>query len=179
MYVVEPEDCLTDIMERPFPYEDILQVEVYSNSTELWLKRQSLLMEMYDSPLDVDTESIVSQNDDKEEKVQNELEIHSESLGWFYWVFNEREKDVQVVKDESVYSVHVHGRDEDKNVSSLPEQHSLYELFDIYTLKLYCIDYTILEFSRQPGYLSLTQSARSHLNISTRRLYISMYVPHM
>ena len=26
MYVVEPEDCLTDIVERPFSYEDILQV---------------------------------------------------------------------------------------------------------------------------------------------------------
>ena len=43
-------------------------------------------------------------------------------------------------------------------------------------LKFYCIDYTILEFSRQPGYLSLTQSTRSHLNISTKKLYIGMYM---
>ena len=111
----------------------IPQVEVYSNSTELWLKRQSLLMEMYASPSDVDTEPFehVSQSDDKEEGVHNELESSNESLGWFQWVFHDKLEGVQVLKEEFFNSSH--DSDEDKNVSSFPEQYSLYELFDIYS----------------------------------------------
>lgn len=34
------------------------------------------------------------------------------------------------------------------------------------------MDYTILEFSQEPGYLSLTSHARSRLNISVVKMYI-------
>lgn len=33
-------------------------------------------------------------------------------------------------------------------------------------------DYTILEFSREPGYLSLSAQARSRLNISVVKTYL-------
>ena len=49
-----------------------------------------------------------------------------------------------------------------------------YGVFVVFVgVNLYSVDYTILEFSQESGYLSLTHSARERLNISTRYLYIS------
>lgn len=39
-------------------------------------------------------------------------------------------------------------------------------------LQMTVLDYMILEFSQEPGFLSLSSSARSRLNISTVKIYI-------
>ena len=46
-YIMGSEDCLHSITHRPFPSDVILQVEVYSNDTELWLKRQYKIDQIY------------------------------------------------------------------------------------------------------------------------------------
>lgn len=46
-YIVNSEDCLVNVTERPFPQDVILQVEVYSNTTELWHEREGALHAMY------------------------------------------------------------------------------------------------------------------------------------
>ena len=41
------EDCLHNMTQRPFPSDVILQVEVYSNDSDLWLKRQTKVQQIY------------------------------------------------------------------------------------------------------------------------------------
>ena len=40
-------DCLLNITERPFPQDAIIQVEVYSNTSDIWLHREKALQDMY------------------------------------------------------------------------------------------------------------------------------------
>lgn len=47
-YIVNSEDCLINITERPFPNDVILQVEVYSNTSDVWQERENALQELYD-----------------------------------------------------------------------------------------------------------------------------------
>ena len=47
-YIVNSEDCLVNITERPFPQDVILQVEVYSNISEVWQERERAMQELYD-----------------------------------------------------------------------------------------------------------------------------------
>ncbi len=42
-YIINPSDCLTGITQHPFPPDVILQVEVYSNHSFLWNKRNQAL----------------------------------------------------------------------------------------------------------------------------------------
>ena len=42
-------------------------------------------------------------------------------------------------------------------------------------LKRLAFDYTILEFAQEPGYLSLTHSSRTKLNITVVKVYIGRY----
>lgn len=42
-----PGDCLEQITERPFPYDVILQVEAFTNSTPLWRRRELAIAELY------------------------------------------------------------------------------------------------------------------------------------
>ena len=42
-------------------------------------------------------------------------------------------------------------------------------------LKHLAFDYTILEFAQEPGYLSLTHSSRTKLNITVMKVYIGRY----
>lgn len=44
-----PGDCLEQITERPFPYDVILQVEAFTNSTPLWRRRELAIAELYQS----------------------------------------------------------------------------------------------------------------------------------
>ena len=46
-YIMNPEDCLKDVTQRPFPLDVILQVEVYSNDSELWEERQKAIEQLY------------------------------------------------------------------------------------------------------------------------------------
>lgn len=39
-------------------------------------------------------------------------------------------------------------------------------------LQMLVLDYTLLEFSQEPGYISLTDSSRSKLNISVMKIYV-------
>ena len=48
-YIVNSEDCLINITERPFPNDVILQVEVYSNSSDVWQEREKALQVLYDN----------------------------------------------------------------------------------------------------------------------------------
>ncbi len=42
-------------------------------------------------------------------------------------------------------------------------------------LQFLALDYTVFEFSQEPGFLSITDSARAKLNISVVRLYVGMW----
>lgn len=46
-YIVNPKDCLLNVTDRPFPQDAIIQVEVYSNTSEIWLYREKALQDMY------------------------------------------------------------------------------------------------------------------------------------
>ena len=46
-YIVSSEDCLLNVTERPLPPDVILQVEVYSNDSELWAVRHKAVEELY------------------------------------------------------------------------------------------------------------------------------------
>lgn len=46
-YILSSEDCLLNVTKRPFPSDVILQVEVYSNNSELWNKRQKAIEQLY------------------------------------------------------------------------------------------------------------------------------------
>ena len=43
---MNPEDCLLNMTARPFPQDVILQVEVYSNTSEVWQERERTLQHM-------------------------------------------------------------------------------------------------------------------------------------
>jgi hypothetical protein len=140
-YLVEPEDCLTDIKDRPFSYDVILQVEVYSNTTELYYFAKKYTSQS--------TKNMTTST----------LKMDGEEYGKDT---NAAERDDEIDQKQLSINVEHDGY----------EQLSLFEILDIYTLKLYSVDYTILEFSQEPGYLSLSHSAREHLNITTKHLYI-------
>ena len=44
-----PGDCLEQITKRPFPYDVILQVEAFTNSSPLWRRRELAIAELYQS----------------------------------------------------------------------------------------------------------------------------------
>ena len=46
-YIVSSEDCLVNITERPFPRDVIFQVEVYSNTSDIWSERAKALLHEY------------------------------------------------------------------------------------------------------------------------------------
>lgn len=46
-YIVSSEDCLVNITERPFPRDVIFQVEVYSNTSDIWSERGKALLHEY------------------------------------------------------------------------------------------------------------------------------------
>ena len=48
-YIMSSEDCLVSITDRPFPRDIILQVEVYSNTSEVWHEREKALENLYNS----------------------------------------------------------------------------------------------------------------------------------
>ena len=41
------EDCLVNVTDHPFPRDVILQVEVYSNTSEIWNQREKVLLHRY------------------------------------------------------------------------------------------------------------------------------------
>ncbi|CAI8025541.1 Membralin [Geodia barretti] len=143
-YVVEQEDCLTDIKDRPFSFDVILQVEVYSNTTELYYFAKKYSSQSTKNM----TTSTLKMDGENYGKDTNAAERDGESD-------QNKSEQLSINVEHDGY-----------------EQLSLFEILDIYTLKLYSVDYTILEFSQEPGYLSLSHSARAHLNITTRHLYI-------
>ena len=48
-YMLHPTDCLGQVTQRPFPRDVILQVEVYSNGSYLWEKRNQALLNLYET----------------------------------------------------------------------------------------------------------------------------------
>lgn len=46
-YIISSEDCLINVSKRPFPHDVILQVEVYSNTSEIWYEREKALQDLY------------------------------------------------------------------------------------------------------------------------------------
>lgn len=44
---MNPKDCLLNVTDRPFPQDAIIQVEVYSNTSEIWFYREKALQDMY------------------------------------------------------------------------------------------------------------------------------------
>lgn len=56
-YIVNAEDCLGNITERPFPHDVILQVEAYSNASEIWDAREKALRHKYNQLYFSDIES--------------------------------------------------------------------------------------------------------------------------
>lgn len=64
-YIVSSEDCLVNTTERPFPRDVILQVEVYSNTSEIWNEREKALLRGYNALYrnqvsDVDSRELLS-----------------------------------------------------------------------------------------------------------------------
>lgn len=135
-YIVEPDDCLKEITERPFPYDEILQVEVYTNSTELWSKRQALLLELHVSAslthhqLDKDLTSDTKTEEEMDADLAN---------GWLSWVFSgtpfEEEEDGGHADGNGTDGANIVDiKDIENNVDmSIMEHHSLYEIFDVYS----------------------------------------------
>lgn len=48
-YIINAEDCLEQITDRPFPYDVILQVETFTNTSKLWRRRELAVIELYES----------------------------------------------------------------------------------------------------------------------------------
>ena len=133
-YIVEPDDCLKDITERPFPYDEILQVEVYTNSTELWSKRQALLLELSASLTHYRSDKNLTSDTLSEEEIDADL-----ANGWFFWLFSgvpfEEEEEGRQDDGNGTDGVNVRDtEDMEKDVDvSIMEHHSLYEIFDVYS----------------------------------------------
>lgn len=64
-YIVSSQDCLANITERPFPHDVILQVEVYSNSSEIWYQREKSLQDL---SIKIYNESVFDHNIRKKSK---------------------------------------------------------------------------------------------------------------
>lgn len=67
-YIVNSEDCLLNVTDRPFPQDVILQVEVYSNNSQVWQDREKALQDMY--------HQLYKRNHDTDEKPR------SRNTGW-------------------------------------------------------------------------------------------------
>lgn len=99
------------------------QVEVYTNTTDLWSKRQALLIEMYASLSTIDMDNFAHTNQWAEEEREEE---QGDDRGWLHWILpGEKEKDG--MENNSLQS------DVQHTASSYVEQHTLYELFDVYS----------------------------------------------
>ena len=136
-YIVEPEDCLREIKERPFPYDEILQVEVYTNTTDLWNKRQAFLVELYDS-LSHRQSDDHSYSDAVAEEETDEISLLTNR--WLSWMFSNSVEELgddgrqmkTTVSDNS--SISANSNNTENTIDALStEHHSLYELFDVYS----------------------------------------------
>ena len=137
-YIVDPEDCLSEIEEQPFPYDEILQVEVYTNTTDLWNKRQAVLVELYGT-LSHRQSDDYSYSDAVTEEETDEISLLTNR--WLSWMFpnslveqlgdDDRQMETNVSDNSSI-------RRNSNNTENMmdalsTENHSLYELFDVYS----------------------------------------------
>ena len=102
---------------------------MYTNTTDLWSKRQALLIEMYASLSTIDMDNFARTNHPNEwtEKEQEEREEEqSDDKGWLNWILP-GEKEKERIENNSLQG------DMQHTASSYMEQHTLYELFDVYS----------------------------------------------
>ena len=125
-------------------------MEVYTNTSELWGKRQALLKELYASLSDLDSELALHRENEEEElhvHVGERGKVGKEAEGWFSWVFSEptyvEQEEKEAVGEGGGNSIQGYSDSDDVavelvnnveyNIPLSVEQHSLYELFDIYS----------------------------------------------
>ena len=121
---------------------------MYTNTSELWGKRQALLKELYASLSDLDSElALHRENEGEELHVGERGKVGKEAEGWFSWVFSEptyvEQEEKEAVGEGGGNSIQGYSDSDDVTVElvnnveyNIPlsvEQHSLYELFDIYS----------------------------------------------
>lgn len=143
------------------------QVEVYTNTTELWSKRQTLLVQTYASFSDRDMEHTKFIEEDtgegREEVVEEEKQgIGTDGEGWFKWVLtlNSVEEVQEEEVDEYINERTRGGLGDDVKftVPSYVEQHSLYELFDVYSKFSLCVHFTCISLCILCMCITLTQT---------------------
>ena len=121
---------------------------MYTNTSELWGKRQALLKELYASLSDLDSElALHRENEEEELHVGERGKVGKEAEGWFSWVFSEptyvEQEEKEAVGEGGGNSIQGYSDSDDVavelvnnveyNIPLSVEQHSLYELFDIYS----------------------------------------------
>ena len=121
---------------------------MYTNTSELWGKRQALLKELYASLSDLDSElALHRENEGEELHVGERGKVGKEAEGWFSWVFSEptyvEQEEKEAVGEGGGNSIQGYSDSDDVavelvnnveyNIPLSVEQHSLYELFDIYS----------------------------------------------
>eukprot|EP00731_Ephydatia_muelleri_P018618 Em0011g658a len=211
-YILYPDNCLLHVAPRSLPPDTILQVEAYSNNSELWALRQQVALKRYrklsglgaqSNPLETSAALPLGHGEGQELKASLQwLSIHLMSNssnsssynnnsynntsynssnynssflsnGSAVGALNGSEEAVEAEEMEQWEG----GRGEEeealwRDVDYFFGAYTLYEILDPYVLFFESPDYTLVECTQEPGYLSLTSSSRRKFNITVLKVYV-------